>query len=181
MRQDLDDKANILGSRFVLTIKHKGIDDEFFRARLIVQGHLDREKEFLVHTSTTISQQAIKLLVPLATILGFRLWSEDLTLSYIQGAKKILRKVYLKGSPEFQLTPDQLHEIPRSLYGLSDSGNYWNVTFVKHLINDLIVQASACELSLFFTLIQSKLQGMTATHVDDTISAGDTAFERQRG
>lgn len=121
MKQDLDENANILGGRFLLTIKHKDSDKELFKARFVVQGHLDREKEFLVQASTTVSQQAIKLLVSLATILGFKLWSEDMTLAYIQGAKKILRRVYLKGIPEFQLTHDQLLQKLRPLYGLADS------------------------------------------------------------
>lgn len=130
-----------------------------------------------MHESTTVSQQAIKLLISLATILGFRLWSEDMTLAYIQGAKKFLRQVYLKGSPEFQLSSDQLLQIIRPLYGSSDSGKYWYSTFTKHLRTDLKMEATASDLVLFFRIIQSKLSGVTATHVDDTLSAGDRAFE----
>lgn len=91
LRQDLSEDANVLGGRFVLTIKQKGTENELFKARFVVQGHLDKEKELLVHESTTVSQQAIKLLISLATILGFKLWSEDMTLTYIQGARKIIR------------------------------------------------------------------------------------------
>lgn len=115
LKEDLDDGANILGGRFVLTIKHKNTDQEIFKARFVVQGHLDREKELLVHASTTVGQQAIRLLVSLATIFGFKLWSEDMTLAYIQGADKILRKVYLRGKPEFQLASNELLEILRPL------------------------------------------------------------------
>lgn len=90
----------------------------------MVQGHLDRENELLVHASSTVRQQSIELLISLSTILGFPLWSEDMTLAYMQGDKKILRRVYLKGSPEYQLTHDQLLEILRPLYVLCHSGDY---------------------------------------------------------
>lgn len=45
-----------------------------------------------------------------------------MTLAYIQGVKKILRKVYVKGKPELQLTEYQLLEALRPLYGLANSG-----------------------------------------------------------
>lgn len=57
-----------------------------FEARFVVQSHLDRDKEFLVHELTTVSQQEIKILISLSTICGFKLWSEGTTLAYIQGA-----------------------------------------------------------------------------------------------
>lgn len=178
LKEDLDKSANVLGGRFLLTIKHKDTDKEMFKARFVVQGHLDREKAFLVHASTTASQQAIRLLVSLATIFGFRLWSEDMTLAYIQGAERILRKVYLKGKPEFQLAPNQLLEILRPLYGLADSGDYWHATFLRHLKQDLEMRPSACDLSLFFKQLNGSLQGLVATHVDDTLSAGNSGFEK---
>lgn len=177
LREEIDPQANVLGGRFVLTIKNKDTDNEIFKARFVVQGHLDKEKELLVHTSSTVSQQATRLLVSLATIMGFRLWSEDINLAYIQGAEQILRKVYVKGKPEFQLKANQLLEILRPLYGLSDSGDYWHATFLKHLKNDLEMYSTACDLSLFFKHVQGSLQGLLATHVDDTLSAGNKAFE----
>lgn len=73
LKEDLNEDANILGGRFVLTIKHKDTGNELLKARFVVQGHLDREEELLVHASTTVSQQAIRLFASLATIFGFKL------------------------------------------------------------------------------------------------------------
>lgn len=44
LNEDLEENANILGGRFVLTIKHKDKDNEVLKASFVVQGHLDREK-----------------------------------------------------------------------------------------------------------------------------------------
>lgn len=111
LKEEIKPVANVLGGRFVLTIKQKNTDQELFKARFVVQGHLDREKELLVHASTTVSQQAVNMLLSLDPIFGFRLRSEYITLAYIQGASKIMGQVYLKWKPEFQLTDDQLLEI----------------------------------------------------------------------
>lgn len=83
LKEELERGANILCSRLVLTIENKGSNREIFKARFVVQCHLDREKELLLHASTTVCQQAIQLLVPLATIFEFGLWSEDMTLAYV--------------------------------------------------------------------------------------------------
>lgn len=40
------------------------------------------------------------------------------------------------------------------------------------------MQTAANDLALFSKIIQSKLSGLTATHVDDTLSAGDASFEK---
>lgn len=88
-----------------------------------------------------------------------------------------MRQVYLKGEPEFKLADDQLLEIIRPLYGLADSGDYWHGTILKHLKSDLSMQITACDLSLFFRQVQSTLQGLVPTHVDDTLSTVNKLFE----
>lgn len=42
LKEDLDKDANMLGGHFVLTIKKKGTESEVFKARFVVQGHLDK-------------------------------------------------------------------------------------------------------------------------------------------
>lgn len=57
-REEIAPTANIMGGRFVLTFKHKGTDKELFKARFVVQGNLDREKDLLVHATTMRSKKA---------------------------------------------------------------------------------------------------------------------------
>jgi hypothetical protein len=47
---DLPEGAKVLGSRFHLTIKSKN-ENVRYKSRLVVQGHLDAEKEFVVFGS----------------------------------------------------------------------------------------------------------------------------------
>lgn len=44
VKDDIEDVANMLGSRFILYIKATNADEEKYKVRLIVQGHTDAEK-----------------------------------------------------------------------------------------------------------------------------------------
>lgn len=94
---------------------------------------MDGAKKLLFHAPDTVSQKAINLLLSLATIFGFRIWSEDMILAYIQGTEKILHMLKLKGKPEFQLRDSHLFEIHHPLFGLECSVDYWKGIFLKHL------------------------------------------------
>ena len=52
-KDDIPSYANILNGRFVLTITNAGSNDEFYKARFVVQGYRDKLKTSLVHDSTS--------------------------------------------------------------------------------------------------------------------------------
>ena len=94
-RSEVPDDANILGGRFVLAIKDEGTNREIWKARFIVQGHLDGLKNWLVHNISVIRQHAIKMLVGIAAIFGFQLFSTDVTQAYLQSAEKLQRYIFI--------------------------------------------------------------------------------------
>lgn len=157
----------------MLAIKNKGTVREVFKERYVVERHLNKEKNILVHNSTATSQQSIRLIMSIATIFGFEIWSEDMSQAYFQGAEQILRKFYIAGKSEFELEDDELLEIMRPIYGLADAGDYWHATFHRHLKEDLGMTTTASDMLLHFKRIQNTLWGMISTHVDDTLSAAD--------
>ena len=139
---------------------------------------MDRHKQMLVHASTTVKPSYVRVLVALAAIFGLKLWSKTLTLSCIQGAERILRQVYVKQKPEFQLSTNELLQILRPMYCFSDSGEYWHSTFLKFLKIDLKMGRVAGDLSFFPNLMHGKIEGLIATHVDDTLVAGTKDFNQ---
>lgn len=178
-KEDVPKGANILGGRFVLAIKNADTAEEIYKARFVVQGHTDVEKNLLVHNSTNLRQSSVRLLVALAAVFGFRLWSQDVSQAYLQSAEKLMREVYVRPTKEFNLSEDNLLRLLKPLYGLSDSGDYWHSTFSNHLQHDLNMTQTTGDLSLFFKAIEGKLRGLTGAYVDDTLGAGDTAFEKE--
>ena len=177
LKEDVPKTANVLGGRFVLTVKNSNTDDEVHKARFVVQGHTDNEMNLLVHNSTNLRQGSISVLVAIAAVFGFRLWSQDVSQAYLQSAYKLMREVFVKPTKQFRLPPGRLLRLLKPLYGLSDSGDYWHSTFSNHLINDLRMTKTAGDLSLFIKVVDGKLRGMTGAYVDDTIGTGDEEFE----
>ncbi len=178
LKQDVPDGSNIIGGMFVITIKDVETEKPIYKARYVMHGHKDREKDLLVHDSTTVCQSSIRMLVSIATMFGFRLWSQDITQAYIQSASPLLRDVYLKPTKELEIPADSVLKLLKPLYGLADSGDYWHSTFQKHIKQDIGMENTAADMSLFFKRAHKSLRGLLATYVDDTLCTGTRDFER---
>jgi len=124
-KENVPKDANILGGRFVLSIKDEGTNKEVWKARYVVQGFRDKMKTSLVHDNATARPHSTRILVGLASSFGFRLFSTDVTQAYLQSSENLTRDVYIRPSKEFGLKPDTMLNLLKPLYGLSDSGNYW--------------------------------------------------------
>jgi hypothetical protein len=128
VQEEAGDKLNIVLSRFVLAIKEKD-GEEVLKARFVLGGHRDRDKKKLVHSSTTLKQSSIRLILATASIMSFYVISADVIQPYLQSASELKRKVF--GKPNcVDLKPVELLLIMKPLYGLADSGHYWAQTFV---------------------------------------------------
>lgn len=163
---------------FVITIKDVETDNPIYKARYVMHGHKDRDKSSLVHDATTANQSSTKMLVSIAALFGFRLWTEDVSQAYVQSASKLLRDVYLKPSKELEIPGNCLVKLLRPLYGLADSGDYWHDTFTKRMKQDLGMATSAANMSLFFKNVSGQLKGLMATYVDDAVCTGDADFSK---
>jgi Reverse transcriptase (RNA-dependent DNA polymerase) len=178
-KRDLPADANVLCGRFVMTIKNIGTPEEMYKARFVVQGHKDREKAFLTHNSATLRHSSVKLLVSIAAIMGFRIWTHDVTQAYTQAADCLVRDVYLDPKQDraaFPHSSDQVLKLRKPLYGLSDAGDYWQATLGRHMRADLKMHPTAGDISMFYRRVQDRLSGLAGTVVDDSLLAGDQPF-----
>lgn len=117
-------KPNIIPTRFVLTIKRPDDDKEVFRAPFVLGGHRDCEKPFIVHTSTILWHRSVRILIALAMIFGFDVWSSDVPHAHLQSAQNVKRNVFIR--PQMlELSADELLQIMKPLYGLTESGHDW--------------------------------------------------------
>ena len=99
---EIPENANVLGGRMIMAIKNPDTELERYKARFVVQGHRDKEKDILIHTSKTVKYRSKRLMCAIAAILGFNIWNQDVTQAYIQG-HPVTRDVYVKPAPEFNL------------------------------------------------------------------------------
>ena len=170
--------ANILGGRFILAIKQPGTTNERYKARFVVQGHKDREKEYIVHTSRTIRHKNIRIMLTITASLDeYTIWLQDVTQAYIQGYD-LQRDVYITPSDEFKLPKDMYLKLLKPLYGLSESGHSWFQKYTNFLKEDLKLTATDGDQSFLFKKKPKtdELQGTLAVYVDDTLASGNKEF-----
>jgi len=132
LEEEVPADGNIISGSFVITIKDVETDNPRFKARFVAHGNKDSEKHQLVHSTTTVRPSSVRLLIALAAILGFDIWSEDISQAYLQSASELLRDVYMKPNRQLDIPAGHILKLLRPLYGLADSGDYWHATFAKH-------------------------------------------------
>ena len=121
-------------------------------------------------------QHAVRMLIGIAAIFGFRLFSSDVTQAYLQSIEKLQRDIYIKPPKEFMLDPDQLLLLLKPLYGLAESGDYWGRTFRFHLLKELNMKSCISDAALFYKKLGTELMGLCSTYVDDTLHAGTDEY-----
>jgi len=68
-------------------------------------------------------------------------------------------------------------QVVKPLYGLSDAGDYWGETIKEHHLQELNMEQSSGDFSLFVKRIADGLVGLSGTYVDDIMRAGTVRFE----
>ena len=107
----------------------------------------------------------------LATILGFDVWSLDVKQAYVQSASELQRKVFFRPT-ELNLDSNELLQIIRPLYGLTDSGDYWCETFARFHLYDIRMQQTTGDFAIFFRRCANRVVALSGSYVDDILHAG---------
>ena len=176
LKEEVPQDCNVMSSRIVLTIKDKDTDEERYKARFVVRGFNDKLKEVMVHQSPNLSQDGTRMLFCLASILGFEIWSVDVSQAFIQSASDNMRPVFCKGPDEMELDASEVLQLMKPLYGLCDSGDRWAHTLRHHHTSDLGMLSLASEPALFYHAIGDRLNGLSGCYVDDMLRAGTPEF-----
>jgi Reverse transcriptase (RNA-dependent DNA polymerase) len=164
--------SNILPSRFVLAIKRRDNGEEIFKARLVIGGHRDREKQSRVHTANTMRSTSLRMIMAIAAIFGFRLASVDVAQAYLLAAQPLLRDIYVKLPPgTIELNESELVQLLKPLYGLSESGDYWASTLSNVLLSKVNLTQAQSDMTIFFRKLANRLVLVHGSHVDDIIHA----------
>ena len=178
-RSDIPRDANILGGRFVLSIKNKGSHYEMYKARFVALGHKDREKHLLVHDSTNLRQRSIRIITCIAAIFGFAIWTQDVSQAYLQSSQNLQREIYIRPPKQFKLSKEELLRLIKPLYGITEAGDYWDATMTDFQKNDMQMSQATLDISLFFKVQDGILQGVSGYFVDDGIHAGNELFQKE--
>eukprot|EP00171_Calliarthron_tuberculosum_P022145 IDg22145t1 len=131
----------------------------------------------MVHNAVTLQPQSIRLLLTLAALHEFDVWTSDVTQAYLQSAIPLQRDVFItRPPPEFELDPSQCLKIMKPLYGLCDSGDLWHRTMDEHHRNDLGMTPLRSDPALYTLTNNGDLHGLSGGYVDDLLRAGTPSF-----
>jgi hypothetical protein len=121
----------LLGTRWVFTYKLDSAGYLLrYKARLVIRGDLQLSWDDTY--SATISSKAIRALIALATVFGYKSWQHDMVTAYLNaGVDKDCYYIPLpqgiRGSTDIWL------RLKKALYGLKQSPRLWQEEFSKTL------------------------------------------------
>ena len=175
--EDIPPGANVLPGRFVLAIKSDRGGPTKWKARFVVGGHRDKFKKLMVHTSQALQTGSVRLILALAAVLSFDVWTADVKQDYLQTDSNLLRDVFIRtDAEEFSLAPDEALKLIRPLHGLAESGDLWHMTLDRHHTQDLRMHSLPSDSALYYLLSSSGLEGISGTYADDILCAGTPCF-----
>jgi hypothetical protein len=88
--------ADIIGTRIITRLKHFGTIDEEAKARLIIQGFQDAEKNRIVSNALTVSHASTRILISFAAIKDNPVWTKDATQEFLQSKDTFSRDLYAR-------------------------------------------------------------------------------------
>lgn len=167
-----------------MTLKNSNTPDENAKVRYVAQGYKDHEKPYLVHDMSTLRISSIRVIMSVAAVMKFRLFSHEVTQAYLQSKSHLTRKIFIRPKPQDRhvlgIKEGQAFELVRPLYGLCDAGDYWGDTMQTHLIKDLDMRQTNGDPELYIWKDKGKnnLAGICGMYVDDLLNAGNDAFQK---
>lgn len=102
----------------------------------------------LIISATDIKNVSVQILVAVAALLGYRIWTKHLVQAYLQRAQSVMRKVYVRARKEFQSEAGELLELLKPVVCLTESGDYLHATMTRHLAEDLHMRLTGGDLPL---------------------------------
>ena len=171
LTKDVSKDGNLLPGRFVLAIKSSEDSMTKYKARYVIGGHRDRLKHMMVHTTSTLQPQFIRLLPALAAIHVFHIWASGVRQAYLQSAEPLIRDFFIKRPVlEFEPDPSKCLKLLKPLYVLCESGDMWHATLDNHHIQDLGMRPLRSDPALYLLMTNSLLKGISGGYVDDIVN-----------
>lgn len=192
------DKAIILPSRFVYTMKNARRLEELYRARYTAGGHIDFMESMMIHDSTNLRHGSIRLISSTAANFGWIIWTKDVIQADIQ-REDMTRFIVLIPPPELEIPPEEVLKVCKFLYRLSEAGDVWHHKLRKEIHSKLNLHGLTGDQALYTTKKPSDLcdciidkeqslseasetapcEGIIGTYVDDLLFCGTEKFRQK--
>ena len=161
-----------ISTRWVISKKVEN-EQVITKARLVARGF--EEIQDFRKDSPTCSKEMLRIVLSLASSLGWSVNSLDVSRAFLQG-DHFDRKVFL--TPPKEAQSNELWELKKCVYGLGDASRQWYLT-LKRRINQVGGHMCTYDNGLFFCHGKSEeLIGLMPCHVDDILWTGTEKFKK---
>lgn len=135
----LPEGKNVVGGKWVYTIKESAEGSETFKARYVAKGYsqvegIDYQETF----APTASISSVRVLMQLAAQYDLEVHQMDVKTAYLHAP--IDHEIFMDQPEGFERMSENgermVYKLKKSLYGLKQSGRNWNKILHEHLIGD---------------------------------------------
>lgn len=170
----------IFNSRMVHEIKGKSGINPYEKSRLVIQGHSDHDKDFILTQSPTIQRASQRLIIALAPSLfekGLKMELRDITQAYTQSSTVLKRLILARLPKEIQNLhpPGTIMVVLKPLYGIAEAGTHWWATYFTHHKEHLLMNTSTYDPCLLISTVKDAF-GIVGMQTDDTLILCDENF-----
>lgn len=81
-------------------MKNIGTKEEQAKDRFVAQGHRDKDKPYMVHDVSTLCSSPMRLILSVAAVKRFRLFSYNIGQDYVQSKEKLSRQIFIRPRKE---------------------------------------------------------------------------------
>lgn len=83
----------------------------------------------------------------------------------------------IRRSDKFRINKKEVFKLEKPLYGLYNSGDYWNVSIDYHLTKDFHMNRAISDSSLYFKTVNNKLSGITGNYLAGSLNDVNETFQ----
>ena len=168
---------NILGCKWVYR-KKKGVDGKIsrYRSRLVAQGFTQKYGSDYMETYSPVADYTtMRWMFSVAANLDLEITHLDFECAYLNGKLADEQEIYMKPPPGFNQVLGQVLKLKKCLYGLKQSGRYWNIELNRVLLSCGLMQCGA-DKCLYMNRNSGKIT-LLLLYVDDiAIASNDLNF-----
>lgn len=170
---DINDAITpLISTRWILSTKERIDKSSYIKARLVIRGFEDVDKDIVQSESPTAHIESVKIMFAILPTIGFRPKKMDISTAFLQG-KSLTRPVFIKPPSESNVQKEKCWMLLKGVYGLTDASRMWYERVNEVLVNGNYVR-SFVDPALYFKYEDNKVIGIILCHVDDFLYAGST-------
>lgn len=174
LKENLSFDGKVLPDCFVLVIKSTPHGQEKYKTHDVTGGHWDKLKNLVVHSSLILQLQYICLMLSIAKLFEYEIWTSDVMQSCFQSSEPLARNIFIEMPVlEFTLDPLQFLQLLEFLNGLWMSVYLWHPTLENHHGVDLAMRLLGSDPAHYLLSHNGKLKGLSGGYLGNLIQTED--------